>query len=379
MPQTPDTPQIHDWRTKIVSALPRNAQAKTIGTLALLMILVILFSGHTTPRKVAPPAPATSETPPDPGRIDDYRKRIEDEMRRLALEEAELARTKKTLNVSEEGPESAARVASPTSASAAPVDPTEAAIEADRTKRDYQSLYASNIALSYRRSGAPEIERPAASEGPKSAAGEATPAKTTPPADGRRQYRLFEGTVLETVLTNRLESAFAGPVNCMVSTPIFDMESGRLLIPQGARVLGEVRKLENFGEQRLAVFFHRLIMPNGSSITLDKFQALDPAGSTGLHDQINHHYFQIFGVSIAIGAIAGLAQRNTSYGLDESAAEAYQQGMSSSLSQSALHILDRYLNVLPTITIREGHRVDVYLSQDLLLPEYVGDPSKNTN
>ena len=87
-------------------------------------------------------------------------------------------------------------------------------------------------------------------------------------------------------------------------------------------------------------------------------------------DQVNHHYLQIFGVSIAIGAVAGLKPGQYHYGLNESAADAYRQGVATSLSQTSLHILDRYLNVLPTFTIREGHRVKVYLSDDLLLPAY---------
>ena len=68
--------------------------------------------------------------------------------------------------------------------------------------------------------------------------------------------------------------------------------------------------------------------------------------------------------------VAGLAQANTRYSLDTSAADSYRQGMATSLSQSTLHILDRYLNVLPTFTIREGHRIKVYLAEDLLLPAY---------
>ena len=73
---------------------------------------------------------------------------------------------------------------------------------------------------------------------------------------------------------------------------------------------------------------------------------------------------------MAIGAIGGRSQAKTRYSLDESAAQAYQQGVASSLSQSALHILDRYLNVLPTITIREGYRIKVYLTNDLDLPAF---------
>ena len=65
-----------------------------------------------------------------------------------------------------------------------------------------------------------------------------------------------------------------------------------------------------------------------------------------------------------------LAQANTRYGVDVTGAEVYEQGVANSLSQSSLRILDRYLNVLPTMTIREGHRVKIYLTQDLMLPAY---------
>jgi type IV secretory pathway VirB10-like protein len=135
-------------------------------------------------------------------------------------------------------------------------------------------------------------------------------------------------------------------------------------------VLGEVKRVTTFGQERLAVIFHRVIMPDGFSVSLDQFKGLNQIGETGLRDQVNHHYAQIFGVSLAIGAIAGLAQADTRAGGFQSSSDAYRQGVASSLSQSSLRILDRYLNVLPTLTIREGHRVKVYLSDDLLLPAY---------
>ena len=153
------------------------------------------------------------------------------------------------------------------------------------------------------------------------------------------------------------------------SRPSSGTASARL-IPQCSRVLGEVRKVESFGQQRLAVFFHRVVMPDGYSVSLDQFQGLNQVGETGLRDQVNHHYLQVFGVSIAIGAIAGLGQANARTGLDQSGLDTYEQGVAASLSQTSLRILDRYLNVLPTFTIREGHRVKVYLSEDLLLPAY---------
>src|SRR5437867_13112460 len=112
----------------------------------------------------------------------------------------------------------------------------------------------------------------------------------------------------------------------MVTTNIYSHDGQHVLVPQGTRVLGEVRKVETFGQERLAVFFHRLIMPDGYSLSLDKFQGLNQIGETGLRDQVNHHYLQVFGVSVAIGAIAGLGESNARTGFDRSAADAYEEG-----------------------------------------------------
>jgi type IV secretion system protein VirB10 len=85
---------------------------------------------------------------------------------------------------------------------------------------------------------------------------------------------------------------------------------------------------------------------------------------------VNHHYTQIFGASLAIGAIAGAERAGTNLGYGYSGLDAYREGVSNSLAQSSMRILDKFLNILPTFTVREGHRIKVYLSDDLLLPAY---------
>ena len=186
-------------------------------------------------------------------------------------------------------------------------------------------------------------------------------------------YKLFEGTLLETVLTNRLNSSFTGPVECMVTIDIWSHSRQHLLIPQGTKVLGEARRVTHIGQDRLAVVFHRLIMPDGYSVSLDNFTGLSQIGETGLSDKVNHHYVQMFGVSVALGAISGLAVRGANaggIGVSQSSGDAFRQGFSQQLSQEGTQILDKYLNVLPTVIIREGIRVKVYLLDDLSLPAY---------
>jgi type IV secretion system protein VirB10 len=185
-----------------------------------------------------------------------------------------------------------------------------------------------------------------------------------------KNYILFEGTVLETVLINRLEGQFSGPVECLVTNDVYSHDRQHLLVPAGTKALGETRKVDAFGQTRLAVVFHRLIMPDGFSVSLDQFKSLDQIGSAGLKDRVNNHYLRIFGTSLAIGALGAVAEAGTGGALTNSNTDLMRQGFASSTAQSAAQILDRFLNVLPTVTVREGHRVKVYLSNDLALPDY---------
>jgi type IV secretion system protein VirB10 len=184
-------------------------------------------------------------------------------------------------------------------------------------------------------------------------------------------YVVFEGTTIDTVLTNRLDGEFAGPVKVMVTDAVYSQDRQHLLIPEGTFLLGDVQKVANFGQKRLAVTFHRLLMPDGYSVDLDQFHGLDPIGDTGLKDKVNNHYLEIFGTSIALGVIAGAAESsNANAGYTQSGSDAYKAGVASSLSQSSTSVLDRFINIPPTITIREGHRIKVYITQDMLLPAY---------
>jgi type IV secretion system protein VirB10 len=190
----------------------------------------------------------------------------------------------------------------------------------------------------------------------------------------QKDYWLPEGTLIEAVLTNRLDGDAPGPVNSMITTDVYLPGTRLVLIPQGARVLGEASKVSSFGQQRLAVAFHRIIIPGlrTYSIPLDKEPpALAQAGEVGLHDKVNNHYFSIFGASLAVGAIGGLAQIGNGYsGFGYDPSVQFRNGVSQNMAQSSDRILDRFLNRMPTVTIREGTRVKILLTGDLQFPAY---------
>jgi type IV secretion system protein VirB10 len=111
-------------------------------------------------------------------------------------------------------------------------------------------------------------------------------------------------------------------------------------------------------------------MPDGYSASLDQFKGLNQAGDSGLRDQVNNHYARIFGASLAIGALGAVGEAGTGSVFTQSGADRLREGFAVSAAESSAQILDKFLNILPTITIREGHRVKVYLAGDLSLPAY---------
>ncbi len=187
-------------------------------------------------------------------------------------------------------------------------------------------------------------------------------------------YVIYEGLTLDTVLMNRLDGDAVGPVKVLVSNPVYSHDRQHVLIPDGTVVLGEARKIgaASFGQQRrMAVAFHRMIMPDGYAVDLDQFHGLDQIGEEALKDKVNNHYIQVFGTSIALGVLSGAGQITQGGGLiSASGSQSFATSAAGSVSQSAASILNRFIQIPPTITIREGHRVKVYFTQDMLLPAY---------
>jgi type IV secretion system protein VirB10 len=189
------------------------------------------------------------------------------------------------------------------------------------------------------------------------------------PADGPLR-RILEGTIIDTILTNRLDGGAASPVNCLVSTPIYSTDQ-QVLIPAGARLLGATKPVQSFGETRLAIGFTRILMPNGRTFSLDHFMGLNAIGDAGLRDQVNQHYASTFGVSAAVGLISGFAQYLGGGFFNRQNGPIIIAGnVGDATAQAATQTMSRFLNRLPTITVREGHRVKVYLTSDVQLPVY---------
>lgn len=181
-------------------------------------------------------------------------------------------------------------------------------------------------------------------------------------------YRVFEGTVLEGVVTNHIDGALSGPILVMLTTDYYSHDHQQLLLPQGTRLIGNVQSVGSAGQRKLFVVFNRAVCPDGFSLDLNRFIALDQVGTTGLATDVNNHYLSSFAAAAAIGGIGGLAQINNGSVLDTSSQ--LRNGITQQTGQESEQVLQRFLTRLPILTVKEGSRARVYINHDILVPSY---------
>jgi type IV secretion system protein VirB10 len=184
-----------------------------------------------------------------------------------------------------------------------------------------------------------------------------------------RLYRIFEGTVLEGVVTNHIDGGFNGPILVMLTTDYYSHDHQELLMPQGTRLIGTVQSVGSAQQRKMFVTFHRAVCPDGFSLDFDKYIGLDPLGTTGLATKVDHGYFQAFAAAAAIGGIGGLAQIGNNGSVLNPSTE-IRNGISEQMASEGEQILNHFLNRLPVITLKEGSRARVYVGRDILIPSY---------
>ena len=304
---------VQDKNPKPPGLLPKNVQSWLLIGLAVVMVLIMWLTGGKkppTPARSGPPLPVVqAPLEVNEAKIVDLQNRIQQLQREQIIAQNALAQQSRALGNTPDPP------LMPNGAASAPQERAEDSIREERKKRDYLSLFASNVALSYQKNpesvahiSEPAAAQPVAQAEPaatqlaellkplqasalspsvppthkESAADSdrkedqrnpvATPAGAPAAATGKT-YVLFEGTILESLLINRLDGQFSGPVEmfidhrCLLTRPSASPDSDRY------QDLGEARSVETFGQTRLAVAFHRLVMPDGYSTASTIFKA----------------------------------------------------------------------------------------------------------
>ena len=183
---------------------------------------------------------------------------------------------------------------------------------------------------------------------------------------------LLAGSVIPAALITGIRSDLPGQITAQVTENIYDSPTGRtLLIPQGARLIGQYDNGIGFGQSRVLLVWNRILFPNGRSIVLERQPGADAEGYAGLEDEVDYHWGQLFKAAL-LSTLLSVSTEVGSSDNDDSIARALRQGASDSISRTGQQIVSRQLDIAPTLTIRPGFPVRVIVTQDLVVEPYGG-------
>jgi len=182
-------------------------------------------------------------------------------------------------------------------------------------------------------------------------------------------YILQAGAVIPAAMITGIRSDLPGQITAQVTQNVYDSPTGSLLlIPQGTRIIGEYDDGVTFGQRRVLLAWNRLIFPNGHSIVLERQPGADASGYAGLEDGVDYHWWDLMkaaGLSTLLGIGTELAISD-----EDRLIRAIRDGAQDTINQAGQQIIQRQLQVEPTLTIRPGFPVRVIVTRDLVLEPY---------
>lgn len=188
-------------------------------------------------------------------------------------------------------------------------------------------------------------------------------------------HELAAGSVIPAVMLTGINSDLPGVITAMVRQSIYStFDESTLVVPQGARLVGRYSSQVAYGQERVLVAWDEMIMPNGNRINLRGMTGADGIGQSGFHDQVDTHFWRIWGSALMVsmlGVGVQLSQpQNSSYSQAPNAAQQGAAAAANSLNQAGSKVLERNLNLSPTLTIRPGYEFNVIVNRSVILPAY---------
>jgi type IV secretion system protein VirB10 len=249
--------------------------------------------------------------------------------------------------------------------SAPPIDVEAQARAAARRAARQSDLFA--VTAPAERASAPGRVTPPAASGleadPRTTSLERLQAPASP-------YVLQAGAVIPAALVTGLRSDAPGVAIAQVPQDVHDsLGGGVLLIPAGARLVGEYEAQVQSGQSRLRVAWTRLILPSGRSIVLDKLPGADAQGMAGLQDGVDRHGGRILAAA-ALSALLAVGAESGATSDESDLVRAIRRGGADAVTDVGRQVVGRSLDRAPTLTVRPGAPLRVLLTKDLVLEPY---------
>ena len=178
--------------------------------------------------------------------------------------------------------------------------------------------------------------------------------------------RIYEGSFLEAVLVTQLSGDFPGPVLAQVAVPFYSADRQRVLVPRGARVIGTASAVLGRDQEAPRRVLPSVDLPGRAMGDTGLSRPQPSRGRRVERSGESSLFLDVCGLSERLASLAASPCKTRT--LTAAAPRRSRAGAGQGLGQAAEQILQRFLNRLPNITIRAGHRLRIWFTSDVLVP-----------
>lgn len=187
------------------------------------------------------------------------------------------------------------------------------------------------------------------------------------------KYEVKAGTIIPLTLETAINSDLPGKITAVVKTDVYDSATGTiLLIPAGSRVIGQYSSDVSFGQERVQAVINRITLPNQKSINIGAMNLVDKLGASGVSDKVDTKLGKVF-TSVIMSAILGIGAGAVKEDNDDES-DSWKNDAIDGGGTQAINVGNAYankvLNVQPSLKIRNGFTVGLFVDKDLILEAY---------
>ncbi|HAH71205.1 MAG TPA: hypothetical protein DCL74_05765 [Succinivibrionaceae bacterium] len=195
---------------------------------------------------------------------------------------------------------------------------------------------------------------------------------------------LSQGSIIPAMLLTAINSDLPGLVSAQTTVDVLDSVYGKeVLIPKGTKVMGEYEASPGFGQERVFIAFKRLLFPDGSSLNIGAMPGQSQDGRSGFDADVDNHFLGMVGSALLLSAVSAGVSSTQSRGYDAQGRIHYGDALGSaaaaSLGNTLGQIIEKNLNLSPTLNVKPGYVFNVAVVKDIYFNAPFGDPDFSSN
>lgn len=184
-------------------------------------------------------------------------------------------------------------------------------------------------------------------------------------------YSLWDGTVITGALETNINTDNPGQVIARVTENVYSSyDSSFLLIPAGTLLYADYNSNVSYGQNRVQIAWNLLIRPDGYRLELGNMNGVDAQGASGLKGNVNNHPFQTL-KALGLVAMFSIIQTEVNSTINAQSNEYIQNSLTDVYTEASKlghNIVERALDIKPTITAKQGDEIKIITNAPLELP-----------